>query len=222
MREAASCNVSAGHPIELRGPYASQWNAMTLVSRNAVTRWRVHLLLPAAGLALGCTSSESVPERDSVSAPAGTDAAVATAPWYAGSRTLDLTGDGVADSVRLDARGERPDSLRITLRLLVEGREAHREEWGSSYELALVDSAIVRSSRVDSVLRVKLDSVLASVKLHALDAPGARPMLEDSATLAALHPRPTHQVSFSYGYESTARLAWDAPRRRFVQLWSCC
>jgi hypothetical protein len=60
------------------------------------------------------------------------------------------------------------------------------------------------------------------VILQRLDAPGVRLMAEDSAALAGLEPRPTHRVSFSYGYETTTRLAWDAPRRRFVRLWSCC
>lgn len=144
------------------------------------------------------------------------------APWYAKSRTIDLTGDGVADSVRLEARGDQVDSLSIALRLIVGGEEKHREEWGSSYELAMVDSAVRRSRGSDAILRAKLDSVLASVEVLRIGSPGARPMLEDSSTLAAIDPRPELQVSFSYGFESTARFAWDAPRRRFVQLWSCC
>ena len=176
-----------------------------------------------AAVAIACPGSEPTPDTAAAaSSPPVDPPAQAGTPWYGRSRTLDLTGDGTADSVRLEARGARPDSLRISLQLLVDGREVHREEWGSSYELALVDSATVRSARVDGVLRARLDSVLASVKLQPFDTPGARPMLEDSAALRGLDPRPTHQLSFSYGYESTARLVWDAPRERFVQLWSCC
>jgi hypothetical protein len=75
---------------------------------------------------------------------------------------------------------------------------------------------------VNAVVRAKLDSVLASVVVERLDAPAVRLMAEDSAVLAGLEPRPTHRVSFSYGYETTVRLVWDAPRERFVRLWSCC
>lgn len=135
---------------------------------------------------------------------------------------LDLTGDGQADSVHLEAIGTRPDSLEIALAFVVAGEEKHREAWGSSYELALEDSAARRSPRVDTVLLAKLDSVLASVVVERLDAPGVRLMAEDRTILAGLEPRPTHRVSFSYGYESTTRLVWDAPRERFVRLWSCC
>lgn len=144
------------------------------------------------------------------------------APWYRNARALDLTGDGRADSVRLEARGTRPDSFAITLLFVVDGVEAHRERWGSSYELALADSAARTGSGAERFLRARLDSVLASVVVQRLDAPGVRLMAEDSATLAPLTPRPTQRVSFSYGYETTTRLVWDAPRRRFVRLWSCC
>jgi hypothetical protein len=118
--------------------------------------------------------------------------------------------------------GARPDSLRITLRLLVNGLEKHREAWGSSYELALLDSLTRVSPRVNAVVRAKLDSVLASVVVQRIDAATVRFMAEDSAALTELEPRPTHRVSFSYGYETTVRLVWDAPRERFVRLWSCC
>ena len=85
-----------------------------------------------------------------------------------------------------------------------------------------MDSATRAGSRVNALLRAKLDSVLASVTVQRLDAPGVRLMAEDSAVLAGLVPRPTHRVSFSYGYETTVRLVWDAPRERFIQLWTCC
>ncbi len=176
----------------------------------------------AIGVTLACSAPESAREPESAATVAGSAVGVSPAPWYDRARTLDLTGDGQADSVRLQATGERPDSLRIALVILVAGNEMHREQWGSSYELALVDSANLRSPRVDTVLRARLDSVLASVTVQPLDARGARLMAEDSAVLAGLEPRPTHRISFSYGYESTTRLVWDAPRRRFVRLWSCC
>ena len=165
------------------------------------------LAMSAAVVVLGCSASEP---------------ADAPAPWYRRARTLDLTGDGQADSVRLEAVGGRPDSLRITLSLLVNGLEKHREAWGSSYELTLLDSTARLSPRVSAIVRAKLDSVLASVVVQRLDAAAVRLMAEDSAVLAGLEPRPTHRVSFSYGYETTVRLVLDAPRERFVRLWSCC
>ena len=180
----------------------------------------VALLVTGVGLACGGPGAES--PRDERSAAAVKASDEASLPWYRRGRALDLTGDASADSVHLEAIGERPDSLRITLTLLVGGEEKHREEWGSSYELALVDSASRRRARVDTVLGGKLDSVLASVAVRPLEAPGARLMREDSAVLAGLEPRPAQLVSFSYGYESRVRLVWDAPRRRFVRLWSCC
>lgn len=179
------------------------------------------LALSAVIAVLGCKASEPAdapPAQRTLEAAA----AAALAPWYRRARTLDLTGDGQADSVRLEVVGTRPDSLRITLSFLVNGQEKYREAWGSSYELALLDSAARVSPHADAVVRAKLDSVLASVVVQRLDAPGERLMAEDSAALAALEPRPANRVSFSYGYETTVRLVWDAPRESFVRLWSCC
>ena len=163
--------------------------------------------------ALGCPAP-SPPDAE----PAG----AALERWYRQATALDLTGDGQADTVRLEAYGTRPDSLRIVLRLLVDGQEKHREAWGSSYELALVDSAVRGGPQLADVLRARLDSVLARVKVERLDARGVRLMAEDSVVLTSLVPRPKYRVSIAYGYETTVRLVWDAPRQRFVRLWSCC
>jgi hypothetical protein len=163
--------------------------------------------------ALGCPAP---------SPPDAEPAAAAPEPWYRHAIARDLTGDGQADSIRLDAYGARPDSLRIVLYLLIDGQEKHREEWGSSYELALVDSGVRGRPQLADVLRARLDSVLSRVKVERLDAPGVRLMAEDSVVLASLVPRPTNRVSIAYGYETTVRLVWDAPRQRFVRLWSCC
>ncbi len=178
--------------------------------------------MTATGVTLACSTAE--PTREPAPSAAMTAPALQAAPalWYNQTRMLDLTNDGQKDTVRLEAMGERPDSLQIRLMLLVDGHEKHREEWGSSYELALADSASLRSQRVDALLRARLDSVLASVKVQPLDAPGVRLMAEDSAILTGLDPRPTHRISFTYGYESTTRLVWDTPRKRFVRLWTCC
>ena len=178
----------------------------------------------AAIAVLGCPAGEPDrgPGRDTGASAAADSVASAVPPWYRRARALDLTGDGREDSVRLDAVGARPDSLRITLALIVGGAVKHREDWGSSYELALADSSRRGRPEADALLRARLDSVLSGVLVQRFDDPGVRLMAEDSAILAGLEPRPTHRVSFSYGYETTVRLAWDAPRQRFVRLWSCC
>ena len=93
---------------------------------------------------------------------------------------------------------------------------------GRRLRAGLRDSWRLLSPEVEALLRVQLDSVLSGVLVQRLDAPGVRLMAEDSAILAGLAPRPTHRISFSYGYETTVRLVWDAPRQRFVRLWSCC
>ena len=181
-------------------------------------------------VALGCSSSdtsrESAPDAARTiaadTAASGAARADAGPAWYNRSRAIDLTGDGQRDTVRLVASGTRTDSLQITLSMLVSGEEKHRESWGSSYELDLVDSTIRTGPRAEGILRAKLDSVLASVVVEPFSASGVRVMAEDSATLAGLDPRPRHRISFSYGFESTSRLVWDAPRARFVRLWSCC
>ena len=178
-------------------------------------------LVVVAGCPASDTTRETAPDT-ARSAKAGEARTAQASSWYDRVRAIDLTGDGELDTVRLVAAGERPDSLQVSLTFVVDGAEEHRESWGSSYELALVDSAVRRGAEAGGILRARLDSVLASVVVQPFSAPGVRVMAEDSATLAGLDPRPTHRVSFSYGYESTTRLVWDAPRARFVRLWSCC
>jgi hypothetical protein len=177
----------------------------------------------ATALAVGCSPTEQDRERSrAATASSAEPSASAAPPWYRRGRALDLTGDGLVDSVRLDAVGTRPDSLRITLLLIVGGAVKHREEWGSSYELALIDTSHRGGPPVAALLRARLDSVLSSLRVERLDAPDVRLMEEDRAILSELEPRPTQRISFAYGYETTARVVWDAPRQRFVRLWSCC
>lgn len=185
--------------------------------------------LLAAAIGIGCSSAETARDaRDSAVARGPAAAPLDSAPraavgaWYDRTRTLDLTGDGQPDSARLVATGSRIDSLQVTLTFVVAGEVKHRERWGSSYELTLLDSVTRGSDRAAGILRARLDSVLASVVVERLDARGVRLEAEDSATLARLTPRPAHRISFAYGFESTTRLVWDAAHARFVRLWSCC
>ena len=188
-------------------------------------------------LALGCTTAEAPEDRPADTEPdtaaatqadgltdtlAGATADTSGPTWYARSRTLDLTGDDVPDTIRLEARGARIDSLRITMTITVNGEVKHSEWWGSRYELAMLDSAERRSPIVERRLRASLDSTVAGIAVRPLGTAGARLMAEDSAILSDITPDPARIVTFSYGYETTVRLAWDAPRERFVRLWSCC
>ncbi len=171
---------------------------------------------------LGCGEA-APPAADSVAASIPVAAAPAPAPAgaepsYRRGTAIDLTGDGQADSVHLEMSGARVDSQPIVLRILVGGEEKLREAWSRADEFAHLDSA----PRTAAVLRARLDTVLASVKVQRFDAPGVRILAEDTAVLSSLIPRPKERVSISYGYETMVRLVWDAPRRRLVRLWSCC
>ena len=111
-------------------------------------------------------------ERDAQVTPAALpdSAAVGAVAWYERSRLLDVTGDGVADTLSLRAVGTRADSLAIALTFVSKGREVFRQEWGSSYEL--VDPPFPDSSPptvVESFLRARLDSVLARIRVRPFD-----------------------------------------------------
>ena len=221
--------------FELRTP-ARSWRvvrkSIPLDGCRATTHWELpscsaRALAAAIALSatLGCPSGKPDRDRNRDARPTSAAASVASAAspsWYRRARALDLTGVGQLDSVRLEAVGMRPDSLRITLLLIVGGAVQHREQWSSSYEFALVDTSGRRRPQFAALLRARLDSVLSSVRVERLDAPGVRLLAEDSAILSGLEPPPTHRISFAYGYETTVRLVWDAPRQRFVRLWSCC
>lgn len=179
-----------------------------------------HLALLAAIAAAACgRASERAPAADTVAADT---VAADTAPFYARTRALDLNADGRADSAVLVARGPRPDSLVVVLTLFVDGREAYREEWRSDYELVDVADSVRVRPRLDAYVRERFDETLAGIELAPLDTVEARLMGDDPRILASLSPRPAMQLVFSYGYETSVVLAWDASRRRLVRLWSCC
>jgi hypothetical protein len=185
------------------------------------------LLLPLVAGA-GCSRDD---RRPSAGAPAdsaepgrsvGSPDSATPAAWYDRTRTIDLSGDGRPDRVRLEAVGSLPESLRVILTIHVDGEEKLREAWTSADELAHLDLPARSPGEVESTVRTRLDRVLESVTPHRLGAPGLRLMAEDSTALAGLAPRPTDGVVFSYGFETTVRLAWDAPGRRYVRLFTCC
>ena len=144
-----------------------------------------------------------------------------SSPWYRKSRLLDLTGAGPRDSVVVSASGTQPDSLHITLKLFVDGKEAYAVGWDSDYELIDVDSLDRKPPRLANFIRHSLDGVLGRVKREPLGLDMVR-MRGDSTTLKHFTTLPTHEVRISYGYESTVVLAWDPNSQRFLALWGCC
>ena len=142
--------------------------------------------------------------------------------WYRRATHLDLTGDGRQDSAVLVARGSRPDSLDVELTLFVAGEPAHTETWRSDYELIDVEPAVRQGPQLDRYMRERLDRAVLSVEIEPLDTGSVRAVSETPEVLKELDPLPAVQVALAYGYETTMALAWNASRRRFVVLYSCC
>jgi hypothetical protein len=115
----------------------------------------------------GCADPNTRSELPKSASPVETDRPL----WYERFRRLDVTGDGITDSLSLTAFGAHHDSLSIVLTFVSKGREVFRQEWGSSYELIdppFPDSS--PSSVVESFLRARFDTVLARIAVHPFDA----------------------------------------------------
>ena len=140
--------------------------------------------------------------------------------WYSAERKLDLDGDAILDRVSLTAVGTRSDSLKIFLRLLVGPTVAWNEEWTSEYNLVDPPEFTSTSER-DSYIRDAFDRTLETVEREPFDSAAYFSMSEEPDSALYASP-PSHQVSFSYGYETTVYLRWDPRARQFVLLYSCC
>lgn len=176
---------------------------------------RLAALGMAAIAAAACTDARQSPSASSTaSAPA--DSAV----WLTRERTLDFTGDGLPDTVRLRALGRSADSLRIELTFRSGGAVRWREAWASDYELAVAPPLADHAAR-DSFVRGRLDRALASVEVEPFD-PAAYATMADPVDSAILRRPPHEQVSFAYGYETTVVLAWDPATARLERLHACC
>ena len=131
-------------------------------------------------------------QRPSEEAPAQADATVAAAvppvvpasqggtPWRSGpvwlleSRALDLTGDGVAESIFVEARGTRTDSMRIVLGAVVGGDTSLLALWDGNYELT--DEQVGRETpepELQVLLRSRLKEVLQRVSVEPFDGAGS-------------------------------------------------
>ncbi len=142
--------------------------------------------------------------------------------FYTKVRSLDLRGTGATDSVVGTASGSLPDSVSLELRFYVDGRVAYSEGWRSSYELTDRDSLRARPELIWPFLVQRLDRSLESVTLEPYDSASASMMSNDREAMARITPKPTKQVSFIYGYESSVAMAFDSVRGQFVVLWTCC
>ena len=141
--------------------------------------------------------------------------------WFCAQREIDLTGDGALDTVMLRAVGPSSDSLLITLTITVQGREAWRERWGSSYEL--IDPPEFPGGEQDRAQYVKrrLHSWLDGVRVAAFDST-AYVMMAWELDSALIRDPPDRQVQFRYGYETVVALRWDPTTGEFRRLWACC
>jgi hypothetical protein len=145
---------------------------------------------------------------------------VDSAVWLDRHRTIDFTGDGVPDTVRLRALGRAADSLRIALTFWSAGAERWREEWASEYELVAPPGPADEAER-SAFVRKRLDRALSSVEVEPFNA-GSYTTMADPVDSAVLRQPPAHQVSFAYGFETTVVLVWDRLAGKLRRLYACC
>ena len=108
---------------------------------------------------------------------------------YRASAEADLTGDGLAETLRLGASGQGPFDLVVSFSIWSEGQEVYRTSWESA-EYFRYEPELVMSEPGDSVLyahvRDQLDSFFDSsafmvVPPAALNADDSRPPFDPPA-----------------------------------------
>lgn len=144
-----------------------------------------------------------------------------TAFWYRKSRPFDVTGSNPRDSVVLSALGKRADSLAISMTFYVDGVAKHRQRWTSEDELYDNDELRKTPSKMNTFVRTRLDDILKMVKRDTISWEQVKHM-GDGPMLRRIKPLPTHQVMFSFAFETSTFLAWDPVRRRLVVFMECC
>lgn len=153
-------------------------------------------LMPLVWLAAACGPRDHPALRPWAAQP------LAGAPWYEQSRSVDLTGDGVADSVVLRAYGSHAESLDVALSIFVGPEEAFRETWNSSYELKDPPwDSTPAPGVIDSFIRSQFTATLQGVTASPLDQsifvrpavlPPGRPWEDD----------PVQKIASSFQWES--------------------
>ena len=142
--------------------------------------------------------------------------------WFRQARALDLTADGTLDSVTVEARGTRSDSLRLRLTFVVDGRPLFVQEWDAEYQLAMADSAQRHPPGSDREMRTALSRILADVRLSPLDTSFIADFPGDTLALAMARRGPVPSIRVSYGYETTVVVVWDPVAGRFLVAHACC
>ena len=159
------------------------------------------------------------------SAPARSDnmpAAPADSLWFRRVRTLDLTNDGLADSVIVEARGTRSDSLRFRLRVIARGAAEFTQEWDSKYELMGADAAHQHPPASDAYVRDKVARTIDGIAVAPLDTLPMRDFGGDTVVLRMARRGPVPAFTVAYGYETSMKVVWDQASRRFRVAYSCC
>jgi hypothetical protein len=231
--------------------------------------FRIGCLIPL--LVQGCEGTNqrgdtsSMRRVDTATVGQAKPTAVAAPAWFADEREIDLTGDGKADTARLEAVGPTVDSLQIVLTIRSGGSTVYRNSWNSIYALsAISEEGSHAIPHPDSALRGQLRAFLSKLKIEPLDRKElqqswlhktddcsedprnciALELLDDSTKkagfttgrslvplfdtaavariVADMLANPVPAVSYSYGSESEARIAWSPAKHRFFTLWECC
>jgi hypothetical protein len=118
-------------------------------------------------LSLACARGEAPPDAHvEAAAEMPKDSMVlidGAAGWYDRSRVLDVTGDGMPDTLQLIARGARTDSLVMTLLVRSQGDTSILAAWRSDYDfIDPPDEIKLPGPARDSTLRARYDRVLQS------------------------------------------------------------
>ncbi len=97
--------------------------------------------------------------------------------WYRAQIARDLTGDGRPDTLVLEARGTRPDSLHAVFRIRSDGREVYRQDWSNEDEFEDFPFPEEPRARADSIARFarrRLEAFLSPNRFAPLDISQAK------------------------------------------------
>jgi len=97
--------------------------------------------------------------------------------WYRADIARNLTSDGRPDTLLLEARGTRPDSLHVLFRIRSNGREVYREAWSNGDEFEDLDLPEEPRARADAIAgyaRMRLEAFLSPDRFASLDTSQAK------------------------------------------------